>query len=308
MALLTTTGIRVRCDAADVRAVLTAWLEELRLDLPTGLTLAVTIDAGPRAPRSPAVFEQPEVRFHRGPDGRGVVLSWQAAPATARVPAGSATAFIRLSPAAVRQLDRCTRTFLTAVVIVLARGAGWFHLHAATAIDPHGRGWLVAGDAGAGKSTTAALLAAAGWRVGGDDVAFLERRDARIVAHSCRTPIALREAGRRLLARHGGAALPARRKVGFRPEDLGGVWTPLVEPAIIIFTSVGRGETTARPLERPRAVAELVRWSAWVVLEPDLAQTHLELLADLSRQARSYQVTLGRDLVARPGRLIELVT
>lgn len=300
--------MRVRCDDADVRAVLSAWLQELGLEPPTELTLDVTIGAGPRAPRSPPVFEQPQIRFHRGPAGRGVVLSWRTAPATARVSPGSAVASVFLSPAAVRQLDRCARTFLMAVLIVLVRRAGWFHLHAATAIDPLGRGWLVAGNAGAGKSTTAALLAASGWRVGGDDAAFLERRDACIVAHSCRAPIALREAGRRLLARHGGGPLPARCKVGFRPEDLGGVWTPLVEPAIIMFTSVGRGRTTARPLERPPAAAELVRWSAWVILEPDLAQAHLDLLADLTRQARSYRVTLGRDLFARPDRLIELVT
>ena len=73
---------------------------------------------------------------------------------------GQVSATIRLSPAAVTRLELCTRTFMMAILIVLLRRAQWYHLHAATAIDPDGRGWLIAGNAHAGKSTTAALLAA----------------------------------------------------------------------------------------------------------------------------------------------------
>jgi hypothetical protein len=56
------------------------------------------------------------------------------------------------------------------------------------------------------------------------------------------------------------------------------------------------------------ALAELVRWSAWVMLEPDLAQDHLDVLTRLTGQARCFRVTLGRDLFTRPNRLVELVT
>jgi hypothetical protein len=299
---------RVRCDDAGVRAGLLAWLDGLRLDLPAALTFDITVGDPPSIEQSVPVFEQPEVRFYRGPGGRGVSVSWQVAPAFAWLPSGSMTAWVHLSPSAALQLESCSRTFLKAVVIVLARQVGWYHLHAATAIDPDGRGWLIAGNARAGKSTTAALLAAAGWRVGTDDAAFLEWREPHIIVHTCRAPIALRAAGRRLLARVGGVALAGRGKVGYWPEDLGGVWTPLVRPEIIIFTSVGRGRTAAKPLGRLEAATELVRWSSWVVLEPDLAQAHLDLLARVTRQARCYRVTLGRDLFARPNRLIELVT
>ena len=305
---MTANGPRVRCDDAGVQAGLLAWLDELRLGLPAQLTLEVTVGTPPTIAESLPVFEQPEVRFYRGAGGRGVRLSWDVAPALAEVPHGSTTAAVCLSPAAVQRLERCTRTFLMAVLIVLARQGGWYHLHAATAIDPDGRGWLIAGNAYAGKSTTAALLAASGWRVGTDDAAFLELREDRIVVHTCRARIALREGGRRLLARTGGVALTARNKVGYWPEDLGGVWTALVEPQIIIFTTVGRSRTIAEPLGRLVAATELVRWSAWVVLEPDLAQAHLDLLARLTQQARCFRVTLGRDLFARPNRLIELVT
>jgi hypothetical protein len=304
---MTATGIHVRCDDARVGSALAAWLDGLRIDAPPGLTLDVAVTDGVPLELAETVFKQPTVRFVRGPDERGVRLVWEAAPAWAEVPAESRTASVKLSPAAVELLEPCTRVFLMAVLVVLLRRAGWHHVHAATAIDPGGRGWLVAGNAHAGKSTTAALLAASGWRVGTDDAAFLERRGDRVLVHTCHAPIALRDGGRRLLARAGGVALPARGKVGYWPEDLGGVWTPLVEPEIVIFTSVGAGRTVAVPLERRSALAELVRWSAWVMLEPDLAQHHLDLLTRLTHQARCYRVTLGRDLFTGPNRLLELV-
>jgi hypothetical protein len=291
-----------------VRAALEAWIDGLRLDAPSGLTLEVAVTQTVPTELVDVVFEQPGVRFARSPGSRGLRLVWDEAPAAAEVLADATLASVWLSPAAVDRLGRCTRIFLMTVLVVLLRRIAWFHLHAATAIDPNGRGWLVAGNAEAGKSTTAAFLAASGWRVGTDDAAFLERHGERIVAHTCHAPIALREGGRRLLARAGGITLPARGKVGFWPEDLGGVWTPLVDPEVIIFTSVGDTRTSAEPLPRPAAVADLVRWSAWVMLELDLAQDHLDVLTRLTRQARCYRVTLGSDLFARPNRLIELVT
>jgi hypothetical protein len=303
------TPVDIRCGDPMVKEALEAWLTGLSLDAPPGLALEVVVIEAGLPQISETVFEQPQLRFARGPGGRGLRVAWDEAPAIADIPANpGATASIRLSPAAVTRLELCTRTFLMAVLIVLLRRVGWYHLHAATAVDPEGRGWLVAGNAHAGKSTTAALLAASGWRVGTDDAAFLERRGDRIVVHTCRAPIALRDGGRRLIARAGGVSLPDRGKTAYRPEDLGGVWTPLVDPEVVIFTVVGNARTSAKPLDRRGAVAELVRWSAWVMLEPELAQDHLNVLTRLTGQARCYRVRLGRDLFARPNRLIELVT
>lgn len=301
-------AIEVRSNDAAVKAGLEAWLAALAISAPPGLVLDVSVTTAEFPEPGEAIFKQPDVRFTRGPGGRGLVLFWEQAPAIADVPPGQLTASVRLSPAAVAQLELCTRTFMMAILIVLLRRAQWYHLHAATAIDPEGRGWLIAGNAHAGKSTTAALLAASGWRVGTDDAAFLTRRSDRVIVHTCRAPIALRDGGYRLLAREGGVELPDRGKVGYWPEDLGGVWTPLVDPEIVIFTAVGQAKTTAEPLDRRGALAELVRWSAWVMLEPDLAQPHLDVLNGLTGQARTFRVRLGRDLFARPNRLIELVT
>lgn len=299
--------IAVRCDDPAVKARLDAWLTDLSLSAPPGLVLNVSVSADGFPEPGEAIFKQPAVLFTRGRDGRGLVLFWEQAPAIADVPMGAVTATIRLSPAAVTRLELCTRTFMMAVLIVLLRRARWYHLHAATVIDPEGRGWLIAGNAHAGKSTTAALLAASGWGVGTDDAAFLTLRDDRVIVHACRAPIALRDGGYRLLARDGGVDLLDRGKIGYWPEDLGSVWTPLVDPEVVIFTAVGQAKTSAEPLDRRGALAELVRWSAWVMLEPDLAQPHLDVLNGLTGQARTFRVRLGRDLFAQPNRLIELV-
>ena len=303
-----TSAIAVRCADPAVRARLEQWLADLRIAAPPGMVLDIAIVDAIPSENGTRIFEQPEVGFVRGPDDRGLRITWDLAPATAALASGRTTAAIQLTPAAVAALDQSLGNFFMAVVILLLRRVGWYHLHAATAIDPESRGWLFAGDANCGKSTTAALLAANGWQVGTDDAAFLEGRDGRVIVHTCRAPIALRPGGKSLLARAGGVELPERGKTGYWPEDLGGAWTPLVSPEIVIFTSVGDAQTTGARIPPATALAELVRWSAWVMLEPDLAQDHLNALTRLTVQARCYRVTLGRDLFARPNRLTEIVT
>jgi hypothetical protein len=273
------------------------------------LTLEVrVVDSIPRAEDGgELVFEQPTVEIRSGSPQGDVRISWTRAPAVAALAPGAMSASVLLSPKAVARLDECVQTFLLTVLIFLLRRAGWHHVHAATAIDPTGRGWLIAGNSCAGKSTTAALLASRGWPVGTDDIAFLAPAGERVAVEAYRAPIALRRGGHELLNRAGGVLLERRRKVAYWPEELGSRWAPRVEPEVLLFTSVGTGRTEIQPLGARETLAELVRWSAWVVLEPKLAQQHLDLIARLARQARRYRVTLGRDLFTNPARLGELV-
>ena len=256
-----------------------------------------------------AVFRQPGVAIHYGaPDRPGVVcVQWEAARAHATLEPGSTTAQVTLSRAAVRRLDECTRVFLNAVLILVLRRAGWHHLHGGIVLDPDGRGWLIAGDQGAGKSTTTALLATSGWRVGNDDMVFVGwGTEARVAVAAARTPIALRERVTPRFRAHGVLA-PHRKKIVYWPEELGSRWIDRIEPDIIAFVSAGLDRTTrAAPLTAREATARLIRSSAWVMLEPALAQGHLDLLGRLARQARSFRIRLAEDLFNSPGRLQEL--
>jgi len=302
------TTIRLECDDPSLRTALQEWLDAGGLEPPDTLCIAVAIGkAAPPTTDTRTVFRQPGVAIRTGPPQGGVHIWWEVAPAAAELAPGAKTARVVLSPAAVARFEECSRTFLMTVLIFLLRRTAWHHVHGATAIAPSGTGWLIAGNSHAGKSTTAALLASSGWPVGTDDVAFLAPAGNRVAVQGYHGPIALRSGAYELLGRAGGVHLPRRGKMGYRPEDLGGAWAPRVEPSVILFTSVGDDETTAAPLGGRETMAELVRWSAWVVLEPEIAQEHLDLIARLAGQARSFRVRLGRDLFDRPTKLAELV-
>jgi len=311
-------SVAVRCNDPALRLKLQRWVADQQLDPPRSLTLDVWRGEPPSVVDRRLPFRQPELTIRGGPPEGGVRLWWGRAPALAEIPEGSRTAGVALSDQAAERFDECAGTFLPVVLLFLLRRSGWHHVHAASAVDQLGTGWLLAGNARAGKSTTAALLAGAGWRVGGDDAAFLARRGDRIVAHVPRSPIALRSDAVRMLADQlpgvpggggGGGGGGGLAMGDFWPEELGGTWTPCVDPGVVLFTNTRRGSrlTYATPLTAREATAELVRWSAWVMLEPELAQEHLDLMAQLAQQARCFRVALGRDLVHEPGRLAQVV-
>jgi hypothetical protein len=303
-------SIEVGCLDPAVRSAVRRWLDEGRLQPSIPLRVEITVGpvtSPPESDRRP-IFRQPELTIRSGGLDSQVTISWDPWPAVAELGCGSLTAEVRLSPEAVERMDECLRRFLMTTLIFLLRRSDWHHVHGATAVDAHGRGWLLAGDSGAGKSTTAALLASRGWGVGTDDIAFLATSPGgKVEVHAFRTRLALRPGGEALLDRSGGLPLSGRGKTGFWPEELGGTWTPCIEPKILLFTRVGSDRTAVEPMRPRDTLAQLVRWSAWVALEPDLAQGHLDLLARLGSQATAYQVTLGRDLFTSPDLLTGLL-
>ena len=300
-------GIALQCPDPGVAAVIAPWLAALALDPPVPLSLEVCVGTPAPNPGHAAAFRQPNLSLWVADDATR--LTWDAAPAFAVLPGVEPRAMVTLSPLAVARLDECCRIFLTGVVILLLRRAGWHHVHAATAIDPKGRGWLFTGNAHAGKSTTAAWCATRGWSVGTDDTAFLAPGTGGVEVVAARGPLALREGGRALLARAGGTEIRGRGKTAWHPEDLGGRWTSRVRPEIIAFPSVGaKGTGTAVAPVAPReTLAALVRWSAWVLFEPALADAHLALLSALAGQARSLRLSLDLDLFSPGDLLMDLV-
>lgn len=302
-------GISIACDDPSVGRWLEEWLAAMRLAPPAPLAIAVRVgiiapldDGDARTP-----FRQPQIEIRSGPPQGDVRLRWLAGPARAVIAAGGHTAEVEIGPEALADRERLAQTFLSAVLIFLLRRAGWHHVHAAIARDPGGRDWLFAGNAQSGKSTTAALLATWGWAVGSDDITFLVQHDDSVEAVAQRAPIALRPAGFALLGLSGGTAARGGRKMAFFPEELGGSWAARVTPRIIILPRVEGDVTRAEPVRAREALVELVRWSAWVALEPALAQEHLDLLNALARQARCYRLTLAPDVFARRDLLMELI-
>jgi hypothetical protein len=287
-----------------LEAAVAAWLLESRMPLPEGLELRLeVVDQVPLLEDAREIFPQGEVAIRAGEPLGWVHLTWRRAPAVARIEASVPRARVYLSREAVADLDLLLRSFLLVTLIFIWKRDGRYHVHAGTAIDPRGRGWMLIGNSNSGKSTTTALLAARGWQVGTDDIAFLVDAGDRTGVLGFRSPIALRAGGCDLLGTEGGLPLTARRKTGFWPEELGSRWVQTVEPDIVVFTSVGGERTRLTPASPAEVLHALLRWSLWVMFEPTAAQEHLDLLSRLGRQARCYQATLAPDLFRAPGAL-----
>ena len=214
--------------------------------------------------------------------------------------AGSAT--ITVSPEVVREFEHHAQWALVAPAALLLRRDGRFHLHAAAARSPLGRGWLIVGDSASGKSTTAAAMARRGWVVATDDVAFLERAaNGEAVIRGLRSQIALRPAGLELLKAAGGDGLGPRTKEGYWPERLGGAWEPTVVPDVVVFTQVSTGETVLERISRGTALKGIFQRSSWSLLAPDRALEHLELVRDVVARAECFSARIAPDLLAAPG-------
>jgi hypothetical protein len=291
-----------------VRGQVEAWLAGAGVEPPKRIELSIALVPGAWGGRDERAFlRQPDLRFHHGPP-EGIRIVWRdGAGHAVLAPDGSAAAAVELWSEVAREPDQWLRPFLLPVLLALLRRAGWHHIHAATARDPAGRGWLIAGDARTGKSTTAALLASRGWAVGTDDTAFLAAGPGGVEAMSWRAPLALRDAGLALLARGGGVSLERRRKTGFSPEDLGSTWLPRVTLDVVALAGVHAGATRVEPVSRTAAVADLLSWSLLFVIEPADAQRHLDLVARLVRQARCVRVRFGPDLFEHHDLLSELI-
>jgi hypothetical protein len=294
----------IECNDAPFAAEFSAWLAGSGIPLPDGFRLRIEVsDTIPAAEDPRTVYSIVGIGIQAGEPLGVVHLGWDKAPAWARIEEHRPEATVHLSRQALADPDLVFRTFLLVVVIFILRRDGRYHMHAGTAIDPHGRGWLLVGNSGSGKSTTTALLASRGWRVGTDDIAFLTQSGDRTAVQGFRSPIALRPGGYDHLAREGGIPLTRRGKTGFYPVDLGAEWVLSVEPEFVVLTALGEPPTRLEPISPRAAMKALIQSSPWVMFEATAAQEHLDLLARLGRQAACFQATLAPDLFTAPGAL-----
>ncbi len=300
--------IRVLCDEPALRQTVETWLADSRLAPPRPIDLTITVVGGPWTGEDRrSVLRQPDLNLYYGPPDNCLRLVWREGAGHAVVSAESGAATVAITQPLAHHPEAWLRPFLLLVVAALLRGAGWSHIHAATAVDPRGRGWLIAGDSNSGKSTTAALLASHGWSVGTDDTAFLADGTTPVEVVGWHEPIALREGGYQLLSLQGGQLLARRRKTGFFPEELGGRWIGRVVPDIIAIAAIHDGATSLEPLRPALAVADLLSWSLLFIVDPGGAQRHLELVTRLAAQAKCYRLRLGRDIFEQPDLLSALV-
>lgn len=167
--------------------------------------------------------------------------------------------------------------------IVRLRQRGRYLVHAAGAVDPVGRAWLLAGDSGSGKSTLAYALARRGWRVLGDDGVLVERTMAGLVAHPWREP--LRVSAQLVsafpeIAGRGRVPQPGDARHRIPLPMLSARSAPLVA-VVFVERSTAFALGTTGPAT---ALAALVRQSPWVILGDEHSRAHLGLLKQVAAQ------------------------
>ena len=167
--------------------------------------------------------------------------------------------------------------------IIRLRQRGRYLVHAAGAVDPEGRAWLMAGDSGSGKSTLAYALARTGWTILGDDGVLIERAGDGLRAHAWRDPLRV---SRGLASSFPEVANPSLAAARNDPRERVSIAVHSARSApvaaIVLIERAARfGITPMGPLA---ALAALVRQSPWVILDDPWARPHLELLRHAASQ------------------------
>jgi hypothetical protein len=179
----------------------------------------------------------------------------------------------------------------------LLKRLGLYMAHAA-GVAANGKGLLIAGESGAGKTTLAIALARAGFAFLADDTLFLSTSNGlRALAFPDEIDITPQTAAFfPELRRPNQDSVPAWR--GKRPISPGEVcqaepcWE--CKPAIMVFPQPARSpESTLAPMPKDHALLELV--CNVLRTEPRSAQAHLDALAALVKQCRCYRLQTGRD-------------
>ncbi len=192
---------------------------------------------------------------------------------------------------------------------------GLFYTHAAGLVSPSGRGYLISGNAGSGKTTLTLSLVHGGYRFLSDDTVFLRLKDGDDVevlgfAREFHVPLDLVTDNE---AFHEYQALPDyrsyKKKKTLRPED----WFPelildsVVNPSVILFPKMREGEPGLEPMSKARALTELLPQSLSVMFQPGPAKNHLEAMKRVLGHATPYRMWSGPDLRLDPRKVVELL-
>ena len=200
---------------------------------------------------------------------------------------------------------------LTIAIVETMKRFERFPLHAAgLALD--GKGVLIPGASGSGKSTTSVTLVRAGFDFLSDDTVFLTSSSDGIWVAGFPDEVDVTE---HTVARipelgylDGSPLLPGRDKYGFRVEDVFGI-TPLTgcRPAVLLAPQVVRGPgSELEPLAPSEALMALL--PNVLLTDPAASQAHLDMLARLVESVPCMRFRVGSDLEAAAACVTDLVS
>lgn len=182
------------------------------------------------------------------------------------------------------------------------RGLYTFH---ATALEHNGKGVLIPGFSGRGKTTTFLSLLRSGYRYLSDDHPFFRLNGTRVEVLPYPLKINVTDQTisffPELRMAPSSVLHPGTPKRYFYAEDLypGPLGTPC-EPAVILFpTVVDSAHSCLEPLSKKVALETILPHSL-LVYDPEVARREFQALAQLIQQTECYRLHFGRDVMDLP--------
>ena len=209
---------------------------------------------------------------------------------------GEATVWYRESAGVNPQL--LAHSCFTILLSELLKPHGLYMVHAA-GLSLNGKGLLVAGASGAGKTTLTIALIRAGYGFLGDDTVFLSLRATGLRALAFPDEIGVTASTARFfpelrdLAEVPSAQNRPKHSLDYtRFPNARPSWE--CSPAVLVFPQpAGASASVLTPLPKDQALIELV--CNVLRTDPHLAQAHLDALAAMVQQCACFRLQTGRD-------------
>ena len=204
------------------------------------------------------------------------------------------------------------REFFLLSLIMLLRPHGLYALHA-NGLAKTGRGILIVGASGAGKTTLTLGLMSEGWGYLSDDAIMLRKDAGDIEALAFRRGLSFTPATVAHFSQLGALVEESPcLQDGKRLLDAEllypGSFTPKCNPRVILFPKiVDQRHSQLIPVDEAEALLLLLRQSPGILTDPHWGVEHLEALKLLGQQASSYQFLAGTDVYEEPATVSQLL-
>lgn len=194
----------------------------------------------------------------------------------------------------------------------LFRHRGLYTIHAA-ALEKHGRGILISGNSGRGKTTSSISLLRSSYRYLSDDHPLIQDTGTHVEVLPFPTKINVTEATiaffPELLDLSDHVHSAGSHKRSFHAEDLyptsmGG---ERCRPALVLFPHVVNACHSHLELLPKSQALELLLPQALLVFDPEVARREFQVLAKLARQVDCYRLYFGHDMLDLPNLITPLL-
>lgn len=233
-------------------------------------------------------------------DGDRMFLRGSAGGATGVIQLSDHRAEILAGRGAPAQLVSDLYSMLTISAAILLGRLGRALVHSAAVVAPGGGGWLLAGDAGSGKSTTCVNLISSAWDYISDDQVVLYRGVASdaIGVEGWPRPFHVDVGWEE-------GELRGRRR-SMNPSEVGpGRWRRTATLSGTVFPEVvAEARTRLERLTGADALSRLVRQTPWLLADRFSSERILALLVAVAERP-AFRLRLGRDGYSDRDRLLD---